>query len=115
MIGSKRVWTGITDENPNVIDNPYGNFKFLDGTRSSIKRYDDEDPSGEKDVFLKWGKNAPDNYGSKENRVEIFERTPSQYILNDLPHSLSNRHAFCEKLKADCLEGIYIFISYKFP
>ena len=113
MIGSKRVWTGITDENPEVVD-PNGDFKFLDGTRAIIKRYNDVDPSDEEDVILKWGgPKLPDNAGLAENCVEVY-RDSGQHFLNDLRSDITDRYAFCEKIKPECLKGIYILISCEF-
>ena len=115
MIGRKRVWTGIIHENPNVVDDPYGDFRYLDGTQAIIKRYVDEDPSAEEDVFLKWGgSNAPDNHGNEEDRVEIYVWNNAGYFLNDLPKNTADRFAFCERMKRECLEGIYILISCEF-
>ena len=113
MIGNKKYWTGIVDEATGVDEDPYGDFRFLDGTRSSIKRYDDEDPSEDEDVFIKWAKSAPDNYGNNENHVEVWKRGDDGYVFNDLSHTWS-RYAFCERLKPDCVEGIFVLVSCEF-
>ena len=74
MIDGNKAWVGITDKE--VEDE----FIFIDGTKASIKHYDDETPDGDDDLFIRWAESETSNgEGSVVEDNVAIEKRPGPF------------------------------------